>query len=61
MSHFPTAAPGIVEILGGVYTVELSGESEWKRYQAEDCFNVPGNSRAGIKTLELLNYVCDYG
>lgn len=59
--NFGTGAPEIMEINGGVCRVRLDGESEWKTYRAGDTFQVPGNSRFDIETLELLDYVCHFG
>ncbi|SMF95977.1 hypothetical protein SAMN02949497_3355 [Methylomagnum ishizawai] len=58
---FQTAAPEIMEIIGGVCRVRQAGESEWTTYQAGDSFKVPGDSRFDIETVEMLDYVCHFG
>jgi len=58
---FQTAAPEIMEIIGGVCRVRQTGESEWTTYQAGDSFKVPGDSRFDIETVEMLDYVCHFG
>ncbi|BBL74793.1 pyrimidine/purine nucleoside phosphorylase [Methylomagnum ishizawai] len=58
---FQTAAPEIMEIIGGVCHVRQAGESEWTTYQAGDSFKVPGDSRFDIETVEMLDYVCHFG
>jgi hypothetical protein len=58
---FNTGAPEIMEILGGACRVRLDGESEWKSYGAGESFQVPGNSKFDIETVELLDYVCHFG
>ncbi|MBS1213079.1 MAG: hypothetical protein H6R26_1696 [Proteobacteria bacterium] len=58
---FNTAAPELMEVVGGVCRVKLNGESEWKTYGAGQSFSVPGNSSFEIETLELLDYVCHFG
>lgn len=57
---FNTAAPEIMEVLGGRCRVRLAGESGWQEYAAGQSFNVPGNSSFEIETLELLDYVCHF-
>lgn len=58
---FNTGAPETVEIVGGVCRVRLDGESDWKSYGAGESFQVPGNSKFDIETVELLDYVCHFG
>lgn len=57
---FNTAAPEIMEVLGGRCRVRLDGESGWQEYAAGQSFDVPGNSSFEIETLELLDYVCHF-
>jgi hypothetical protein len=57
---FNTGLPEIMEINAGKCKVKLAGESEWKTYQAGEHFNVPGDSRFDIETLETLDYVCHF-
>ena len=58
---FNTAAPEVMEVVGGRCRVRLAGESDWKEYGAGQSFTVPGNSAFDIETLELLDYVCHFG
>ena len=58
---FSTGAPERMEITGGVCRVRLEGETEWKNYEAGQSFDIPGDSRFEIETLEMLDYVCHYG
>lgn len=58
---FNTGAPEIMEIVGGACRVRLDGESDWKTYGAGESFQVPGNSKFDIETVELLDYVCHFG
>ena len=57
---FGTGAPEIMEVVGGRCRVRLDGETTWNEYVAGQSFNVPGNSRFDIETLELLDYVCHF-
>jgi hypothetical protein len=56
-----TAAPEVMEVVGGKCRVRLQGESDWKEYGAGQSFNVPGDSAFDIETLELMDYVCHFG
>ncbi|MEY2680842.1 MAG: hypothetical protein RL661_1073 [Pseudomonadota bacterium] len=58
---FNTAAPEVMEVVGGKCRVRLQGESDWKEYGAGQSFNVPGDSAFDIETLELMDYVCHFG
>jgi uncharacterized protein YaiE (UPF0345 family) len=58
---FSTGAPEIMEINGGRCRVRLADEADWKTYGAGERFEVPGNSRFEIETLETLDYVCHFG
>ncbi|MES2935602.1 MAG: pyrimidine/purine nucleoside phosphorylase [Pseudomonadota bacterium] len=58
---FNTAAPEIMEIVGGKCQVKLAGESEWTTYSAGQQFEVAANSKFDIETLETLDYVCHFG
>ncbi len=40
---FNTAAPEVMEGVGGSCRVRLKGASEWTTYTAGQSFNVPGN------------------
>lgn len=57
---FGTGAPEIMEVVGGRCRVRLDGETTWNEYAAGQSFNVPGNSRFDIETLELLDYICHF-
>ena len=57
---FTTAAPEIMEIVGGKCEVKLKGEDTWQTYSAGDSFNVAGDSALDIKILETLDYVCHF-
>jgi purine/pyrimidine-nucleoside phosphorylase len=58
---FNTAAPEVMEVVGGKCRVRLKGESDWKEYGAGQSFHVPGESAFDIETLELMDYVCHFG
>ncbi|HEY8024209.1 MAG TPA: pyrimidine/purine nucleoside phosphorylase [Burkholderiaceae bacterium] len=57
---FNTGAPELMELNAGECRIRLQGESEWKTYAAGEQFNVPGNSKFEIETVETLDYVCHF-
>jgi len=58
---FNTAAPEVMEVVGGRCRVRLPGEFDWQAYGAGQSLSVPGSSAFDIETLELLDYVCHFG
>lgn len=59
--RFNTAAPEVMEIVGGVCKVRLDGTTDWTTYRAGDSFAVPADSRFDIEALETLDYICHFG
>ena len=59
--HFGTAAPEIMELVGGRCRVKLDGSTEWKDYEGGQSFSVPGNSGFDIEALDAVHYVCHFG
>lgn len=59
--HFSTAAPELMQLVGGRCRVRLDGESEWHDYAAGDEFAVAGDSGFDIEVGETLHYVCHFG
>ena len=57
---FNTAAPEVMEGVGGSCRVRLKGETDWKAYSAGETFNVPGNSSFEIACDEPYHYVCHF-
>ena len=58
---FNTGAPEIMEIVGGKCKVRLDGATEWATYEAGQQFEIAGNSKFDIETVETLDYVCHFG
>lgn len=58
---FNTGAPEVMEINGGVCKVKLPGAADWRTVRAGEKFEVPGNSKFDIETVETLDYVCHFG
>ncbi|GGC73011.1 pyrimidine/purine nucleoside phosphorylase [Undibacterium terreum] len=57
---FNTGAPELMEVNAGKCRIRLQGEENWNEYSAGQQFNVPGNSKFDIETVEMLDYVCHF-
>lgn len=58
--EFGTEAAEIMEMLVGDVEVLLPGETEWQSVSAGESFNVPANSKFGIKVKTVTDYCCSY-
>lgn len=58
--EFGTEAAEIMEMMAGEVEVLLPGETEWKAIPAGESFNVPANSKFGIKVKTIADYCCTY-
>jgi hypothetical protein len=58
--EFNTADPEIMEILAGDLEVLLPGAAGWQRIKGGESFDVPGNSKFGLKIKELTDYCCSF-
>ena len=58
---FNTAAPEVMEGVGGSCRVRLRGENEWKAWGEGESFAVPGDSSFEIACDEPYHYVCHFG
>ncbi|HTD02385.1 pyrimidine/purine nucleoside phosphorylase [Undibacterium sp.] len=57
---FNTGAPELMEVNAGKCRIRLQGEETWNEYRAGQQFQVPGNSKFEIETVETLDYVCHF-
>ncbi|CUU23162.1 pyrimidine/purine nucleoside phosphorylase [Duffyella gerundensis] len=57
---FSTAQPEEMTVVSGALKVLLSGEVEWKWYEAGSVFNVPGHSEFYLQVAEPSAYLCRY-
>jgi uncharacterized protein YaiE (UPF0345 family) len=57
---FGTEAAEIMEMLAGEVEVLLPNETEWKTIPAGESFDVPANSKFGIKVRTPADYCCSY-
>ncbi|MBO9680837.1 pyrimidine/purine nucleoside phosphorylase [Paenacidovorax monticola] len=58
---FGTAAPEIMECVGGSCEYKLAGSDTWVHSGPGDKFSVPGNSKFDIRVTEAYHYICHYG
>ena len=58
--EFGTDAAELMEITSGEVEVLLPESSEWVTIKGGESFNVPANSKFGIKVKSLTDYCCSY-
>ena len=58
--EFDTADKEIMEILAGELDVLLPGKTAWKSISGGESFEVPANSKFGLKIKQATDYCCSY-
>lgn len=58
---FDTARPEQMTVISGALTVQLPGSDAWQTFKAGESFDVPGDSRFGVKATGETSYLCRYG
>ena len=58
---FNTAAPEVMECVGGSCEYKLAGTDSWLSCQVGERFQVPGNSHFDIRVSDAFHYICHYG
>lgn len=58
--EFGTQAAELMEITAGDVEYKLEGSDEWVSVKGGESFNVPANSKFGIKVKEITDYCCSY-
>ena len=58
--EFNTADKEIMEILAGDLEVKLPGEDNWKTIKGGEQFEVPAQSKFGLKIKSLTDYCCSF-
>jgi len=58
--EFNTGDKEIMEILDGELEVLLPGESEWKTIKGGESFEVPAQSKFGVRIKSLTDYCCSF-
>jgi purine/pyrimidine-nucleoside phosphorylase len=58
--EFGTDAAEVMEILAGELEVLLPGQTQWRRVQGGESFDVPAKSRFGLRVSALTDYCCSF-
>jgi purine/pyrimidine-nucleoside phosphorylase len=58
--EFNTADREIMEVLGGDLEVLLPGSREWKTLKGGETFEIPAQSRFGLRIKSITDYCCSY-
>lgn len=58
--EFGTADKEVMEILAGDLEVMLPGAKDWKKFTGGQSFDVPANSKFGLKIKTLTDYCCSF-
>jgi uncharacterized protein YaiE (UPF0345 family) len=58
--EFSTASKELVEILAGDLEVFLPGAAGWKPLKEGESFEIPAQSKFGLKVKNLTDYCCSY-
>jgi len=58
--EFGTDAAEVMEILAGDLQVLLPGETQWRRVQGGETFDVATKSRFGLKVTTVTDYCCSF-
>jgi len=57
---FDTDLAEIMEMMSGELEIKLPGESEFKKLNTPESFNVPANSSFDLKIKTVTDYCCSY-
>ena len=58
--EFGTDEDELMEILAGEVSVLLPGSADWQTIVGGESFEVPSNSKFGIKVKSVTDYCCSY-
>lgn len=58
--EFDTADKEIMEILSGELEILLPDETEWRAINGGESFEVPANSKFGLKIKSITDYCCSF-
>ncbi len=58
--EFGTEEKEIMEIISGDLEILLPGDDTWKSIKGGEQFEVPANSKFGIKIITITDYCCSY-
>ena len=58
--EFGTEKKEIMEIMQGDLEILLPGSEEWQKISGKESFEVPANSKFGIRINTITDYCCSY-
>jgi uncharacterized protein YaiE (UPF0345 family) len=58
--EFNTDAKEIIDILSGELEISLPDENGWRSVRAGDSFEVPAQSKFGLRIKEVTDYICSF-
>lgn len=58
--EFNTADKEIMEIISGDLDISLPNEEDWKTIKGGENFEVPAQSKFGVKVRDITDYCCSY-
>lgn len=58
--EFATAEKEIMEIMAGDLEILLPGAGQWKKVKGGETFEVPAQSKFGLKIKTVTDYCCSY-
>ncbi|HCL55650.1 MAG TPA: hypothetical protein DHW82_01385 [Spirochaetia bacterium] len=58
--EFGTNQPEAMTVISGSLLVQLPGEKDFKKYNANETFHVPGNVKFKVKAESAAAYLCLY-
>jgi len=57
---FDTKEAEIMEMMSGELEIKLPGETEFRKLNTPESFNVPANSEFDLKVTTVTDYCCSY-
>lgn len=58
--EFNTGDKELMEIISGELEVLIKGETRWKSVKGGESFEVPANSKFGLKVKKVTDYCCSF-
>jgi uncharacterized protein YaiE (UPF0345 family) len=58
--EFNTADKELMEIMSGELDVLINGRTAWKTVRGGESFEVPANSKFGLRVREVTDYCCSF-
>jgi uncharacterized protein YaiE (UPF0345 family) len=58
--EFNTVDKELMEILSGELQVLIAGDTEWKTVTGGESFDVPRNSKFGLRVRKITDYCCSF-